>query len=80
MFAVPYAASRRGLDLATSRHVFAHLRHASAHLRIVSIDGYFPHSAAQASQTSAQAAQSWYSKRELPVSRVTHAPHTGAHS
>ena len=53
-----YAACRTGPSLATSRQVFAQRRHASAHLRMVSILGYLPHSAAQASQISAQTAQS----------------------
>ena len=78
--AVVYAAFRMGPDLATSRHVLAQRRHASAHLRIVSISLNFSHSAAQASQISAQTSQSRYANREFPDSKVAHAPQTGVHS
>lgn len=75
-----YAAFRMGPDLATSRHDLAQRRLASADFRIVSMWVCFSHSAAQASQTSAQKAQSWCANWEFDDSNLAVRPHTGAHS
>jgi hypothetical protein len=77
---VLYAALRIGPALATSRHAIAQRVQASAHLRIVSTCLCCPHSAAQASQISAQTLQSSCANRELDESKLAQTEHTGAHS
>ena len=75
-----YAAFRMGPPLATSRHTVAQRAQASAHLRIVSTCLCCPHSAAQASQISAQTLQSSWANCELDESKLAQTEHTGAHS
>ena len=75
-----YAAFRIGPPLATSRQVVAQRVQASAHRRIVSLCLCCPHSAAQASQMSAQTPQSSCANRELDESKLAQTEHTGAHS
>ena len=69
-----------GPALATSRHAVTQRAQASAHFRIVSTCLCCPHSAAQASQMSAQTSQSSCANRELDESKLAQTPHTGAHS
>lgn len=77
---VVYAAFRMGPALATSRHALTQRVQASAHFRIVSTCLCCPHSAAQASQMSAQTPHSSCANRELDESKLAQTPHTGAHS
>src|SRR5689334_1190432 len=69
-----------GPALATSRHTAVQRVQASAQFRIVSECLCRPHSAAQASQISAQIAQSSCANFELDESKLAQTLHTGAHS